>query len=277
MKNNTKNVSKAVWVGVAYCAVAATTLLSCSFMYAMKGIFSSGQHYYAKTSNPINQQQVPKAQNNDIKLVALGDSLARGTGGQEGNGFLTSTAQLLQTKGYNVQVLNNLGINGLTTVQLLAKLKEKGVRYAIAQSNVLLLSIGGNDLHQTAQLDKNKKSNEVVAKKVSAELPKACKRMAYLLEQIKQINPHVKIMIVGLYNPYGALKELKHLTNKLICAWNAAVLDLTLTRDYVTLIPTFDGFKSNLSSFLAADQFHPNEVGYDFIARRIGDQFQPIK
>lgn len=59
---------------------------------------------------------------------------------------------LLKDKGYDVQVLNNLGVNGLRTDALLEKLDEQGVRYVLQQSNFILLSIGANDLFQGGQV-----------------------------------------------------------------------------------------------------------------------------
>lgn len=59
---------------------------------------------------------------------------------------------LLKDKGYDVQVLNNLGVNGLRTDALMTKLDEQGVRYVLQQSNFILLSIGANDLFQGGQV-----------------------------------------------------------------------------------------------------------------------------
>jgi lysophospholipase L1-like esterase len=85
-------------------------------------------------------------------VVALGDSLAKGTGDNTGNGYVKNAVTGLATDGATAELLGNMGINGLTTVGLEKKLKEAGVQYALRQANVILLSIGGNDLFRGADL-----------------------------------------------------------------------------------------------------------------------------
>lgn len=104
------------------------------------------------TAPPKDLGEPAVVEDGKIRMAVIGDSLARGTGDDEGLGFVRRAGNLLKDKGYDVQVLNNLGVNGLRTDALLTKLDEQGVRYVLQQSNFILLSIGANDLFQGGQV-----------------------------------------------------------------------------------------------------------------------------
>ncbi|MBY9081717.1 lysophospholipase [Paenibacillus sp. HN-1] len=86
-----------------------------------------------------------------LRIAAVGDSLAKGTGDDKGEGFVRRAVAGLSSSGTPAELVGNLGINGLTTAGLQAKLKEQGVKYVLEQADIILVSIGGNDLFQGAQ------------------------------------------------------------------------------------------------------------------------------
>ncbi len=81
-----------------------------------------------------------------FRIVALGDSLTRGTGDTPGGGgYPERVAAALRKAGLVVSV-ENLAIDGSETGDFLRKVEEAGVAQRIAGANLILLSIGGNDL-----------------------------------------------------------------------------------------------------------------------------------
>lgn len=139
------NDSKWTWRSVSLISIATTVILLVGFVYAVNDImYPKGEALL--TSLPEASAVPPVDISGEVKIVALGDSLAKGTGDNSGSGFVKRTVEGLKAEGGKVELLGNLGINGLTTAGLQDKLKEEGVRYVLRQANVILLSIGGNDL-----------------------------------------------------------------------------------------------------------------------------------
>lgn len=277
MKRRTVDSSPWIWRIISTVSVLATLLLLFGFVYAIKDVMfpqgdagtSSGQ-----TSGKPSSSEAAPVQDGKIRMAVIGDSLARGTGDDEGLGFIRRTANLLQQQGHDVQVLNNLGVNGLRTDALLKKLDEQGVRYVLQQANFILLSIGANDLFQGGQVLQGQ--DPPTPEKLAEVLPETSKRLQDILKKVKEINPQAQISYVGLYNPFGDVKELKVPGNTVVAAWNDAALEILNQEDRMSLVPTFDIFQNHLGEYLSSDHFHPNGDGYQAIAVRIAQEYQNV-
>ena len=145
------NDSKWTWRGVGLVSILATLLLITGFVYAVGDIINPKGE--ALLSTLPQQTAVPTAAAGDgFRVLALGDSLAKGTGDNEGKGFVKRAIEELSADGGKAELLGNMGINGLTTAGLQSKLQEDGVQYALRQANVILISIGGNDLFRGSDI-----------------------------------------------------------------------------------------------------------------------------
>ncbi|MGF9699225.1 MULTISPECIES: GDSL-type esterase/lipase family protein [Paenibacillus] len=275
-----KNLDSAPWIWrtISTVSILATLLLLFGFGYAIKDvIFPTGDSTLGTTqpsTTPADEAGKPAAPIEDgkIRMAVIGDSLARGTGDDEGLGFVRRAGNLLKEQGYQVQVLNNLGVNGLRTDALLNKLDEHGVRYVLQQSNFILLSIGANDLFQGGQVLQGE--DPPTAEQLTAALPETSKRLQDILKKVKEINPDAQIAYIGLYNPFGDVKELELPGNAVVAAWNNAALTILNQEDKMMLVPTFDLFENHLGEYLSSDHFHPNGAGYEQIATRIAQEYQ---
>ncbi|MEH0980287.1 SGNH/GDSL hydrolase family protein [Bacillus mobilis] len=219
-----------------------------------------------KASNVIKKTDVvakEKKKTGTLQIVSLGDSLTRGVGDKEGIGYIGRMKEDLQ-KDYKQKVaLTNLAVSGAKMPDLLKQMESSGAQYSIKQADVIVLTIGGNDLFpgweslgkidlETYRPDTETFQNE--AKKI--------------IEGIRKLNTDSPIFWLGLYNPFEDVEDLKGSSN-IVVDWNASLEKLALNDKNVYITPTFDLFQNRGKDLLYSDHFHPNEVGYTYMADRL--------
>lgn len=219
-----------------------------------------------KASNLIKKTDVvakEKKKTGMLQIVSLGDSLTRGVGDKEGIGYIGRMKEDLQ-KDYKQKVaLTNLAVSGAKMPDLLKQIESSGAQYSIKQADVIVLTIGGNDLFpgweslgkidlETYRPDTETFQNE--AKKI--------------IEEIRKLNTDSPIFWLGLYNPFEDVEDLKGSSN-IVVDWNASLEKLAINNKNVYITPTFDLFQNRGKYLLYSDHFHPNEVGYTYMADRL--------
>ncbi|HFK1743790.1 SGNH/GDSL hydrolase family protein [Bacillus cereus] len=219
-----------------------------------------------KASNLIKKTDVvakEKEKTGTLQIVSLGDSLTRGVGDKEGIGYVGRMKEDLQ-KDYKQKIaLTNLAVSGAKMPDLLKQIESNGAQYSIKQADVIVLTIGGNDLFpgweslgkidlETYRPDTETFQNE--AKKI--------------IEEIRKLNTDSPIFWLGLYNPFEDVEDLKGSSN-IVVDWNASLEKLALNDKNVYITPTFDLFQNRGKDLLYSDHFHPNEVGYTYMAERL--------
>ncbi|BBB75632.1 lipase/acylhydrolase [Streptococcus pneumoniae] len=219
-----------------------------------------------RASNLIKKTDVvakEKKKTGTLQIVSLGDSLTRGVGDKEGIGYIGRMKEDLQ-KDYKQKVaLTNLAVSGAKMPDLLKQIESNGAQYSIKQADVIVLTIGGNDLFpgweslgkidlETYRPDTETFQNE--AKKI--------------IEEIRKLNTDSPIFWLGLYNPFEDVEDLKGSSN-IVVDWNASLEKLAINNKNVYITPTFDLFQNRGKDLLYSDHFHPNEVGYTYMADRL--------
>jgi lysophospholipase L1-like esterase len=194
--------------------------------------------------------------------LIIGDSLARGAGDESGLGISGRLDAELRRRNTKAQRTVNLGINGARTPDLLRQIDTPNVRHLLGEANVVIVSIGGNDLWGGADWRQAPPADP------DAAMQQVLDRIDEILKQIRGLNPKARIFFVGLYNPFAATPNGPMLST-LVTQWNAKLLDRFGRDPNFTLVQTFDLFSHK--DRLALDRFHPGGEGYELIARRIAD------
>ncbi|WP_339816496.1 GDSL-type esterase/lipase family protein [Paenibacillus sp. FSL R7-0216] len=252
------------WAGIS--SALSTLLLLAGFVYAVSDIANPSAVAGKQAVSPSRTEQAAKAGAFDV--TAIGDSLAKGTGDDTGSGFARRTVDLLNKEGATSKLVNNLGINGLTTEELLPMLEDPGVKYALQQAGIILLSIGGNDLFNgTEELT----SGEQVPTEaeIDAAIDKSSADFGQIVAHIKKINVQALLVYVSLYNPFSDLEGMREIGNDAVARWNAMAMNALGQYEGTLVVPTYDLFMQNSSRYLSSDHFHPNGDGYQAIAERM--------
>lgn len=197
-------------------------------------------------------------------VVIVGDSLARGTGDDLGEGIGGRLSQILDDRGLEHEIAN-LGVDGAKTEDLLARLERPSVGRLLSEASVVVVSIGGNDLFGERE---SFGAARAVPDGQDAVIEPIQTRIVEVVAGIREENPEVPIFLLGLYNPFASVRDGDRLS-PLVTRWNAALLQRLADDPRVVIVQTSDLFLGH--DRLSADRFHPNGDAYALIARRIAD------
>ncbi|KKB33365.1 SGNH/GDSL hydrolase family protein [Bacillus thermotolerans] len=213
---------------------------------------------------PNEQKEViPK----DLHIVSIGDSLTQGVGDSSNSGgYIPYLEQRLeQLDSVNDAQFENYGIKGNRTDQLLDRLDEKEVQQAIQESDVVVITIGGNDVMKVFKDNFMKLRIEEFERE--QELYE--ERLHKIIQTVREQNKETGIVLIGLYNPFrevfGDVKEVKEIMRD----WNAASKSIVEEYERTSFVAVDDIFQNPQENLLYKDQFHPNDRGYELIAERI--------
>ncbi|QAY66099.1 GDSL-type esterase/lipase family protein [Paenibacillus protaetiae] len=263
--------SRQLWVMIGFTSLCATILLLYGFGFAAYTLLhpTAGPKHSAAAPARTKPAAV-LADAGEIKITAIGDSLTKGTGDPSGDGYVKQLMRGLQEEtGKPVRLVNNLGIGGQQTAQLEQRLHSNGYQYALKQANLIVLTIGGNDLFRAAREAMNGKTDsEQALTAIHKRLPDGLAHMKAILHTIRQTNPEAEVVYMGLYNPFYDIPRLKNGSLQ-VSEWNSEVYKLLQADDHMLMVPVYDLFEDRIGSYLSSDHFHPNHDGYGKMAERI--------
>lgn len=244
------------WYLPLFTALVAIALFAYGFVAWARG----------DTGTPVNVapvvEKTEEVKRDVVAPVILGDSLARGAGDETGLGIAGHLDRELEERKIPARRTYNVAVNGARTADLLRLLERPNIRDMIGDSNVIIVSIGGNDLwggndwRSATPPDPDRVMGEVLA------------RVEEAIERIRAINPTARIFFVGLYNPFVSTPVGREFT-ALVRRWNARLIEHFGDDPDFTVVQTSDLFSHR--DRLSVDRFHPGREGYELIARRIAD------
>ena len=251
-----------LWRVPAVVAAAATLLFAAGFWLALRGAL--GDPIGAPPPPPQAPRPAVKSSARRLLLV-LGDSLARGTGDESGRGFAGDVLDVMKKRG--PAEIANLSVNGAESSELRDLVGSANVRSLAASADVIVVSIGGNDLSHAVPRgpDPGLRTSE----SLSTARTRYAENLRAILTGLRGANPSSPIFLLGLYDPFGDAGPGGRLGASVILGWNAILSETALSFPRVTVVPTFDLFLGRPDR-LAPDKFHPNRQGYGAIAIRIG-------
>jgi lysophospholipase L1-like esterase len=262
-----------IWRTVGTASALAALLFAFGFGYAVRTILDPGSALGASPASAKPDAAADTARAGSlaarakINIVALGDSLTAGTGDISGKGYVNRVKDKLAAQfGKPAYVLNNLAVPGYRTDQLLAQLQNKPVLDAVKQADLVLLTIGGNDINQGT--DASGQGTAIDFKKAQDNLPGAEARLDAILAKLAETNPNALIVYISLYYPYLDLDQERQ-GPPIVEAFNQSAFLAANKRPNVIVVPTYDLFALGGTKYLFTDHFHPNGDGYERIADRI--------
>lgn len=202
-------------------------------LVVLAGVAAGGGVAYQKLTSspqPVTQssQRVVKKQ---IHLAALGDSLTEGVGDQaKQGGYVGIIKQTLAKQYHNQVVTNNFGKSGDRSDQILKRLNtQPQIKTGLKQADVIVMTVGGNDLSQLLYA----KAPGASAKQVDQAVAKGAhtyqQKLQRLYRAIREVNPHAPIFVISVYNPYYVYFPNITTMNDAVTQWNR-VTKQTLTK-----------------------------------------------
>ncbi|MFT8321050.1 MAG: SGNH/GDSL hydrolase family protein [Bacillus sp. (in: firmicutes)] len=217
----------------------------------------------AKVETTPTKSKIDAAKKDGIQLLALGDSLTRGTGDDAGEGYIGYLKETLQEKTKETISLSNYGVKGLTSKQLAKQVTQQEIQRQVSNADILFITIGGNDLFQGGQTLNNLDEKSITALGTTYK-----KNLETILSTLRSMNKEAPVYLIGLYNPFSDL-ENHAATSKVVRDWNNETAEISSGYSNIIFVPTYDIFQQNVQSFLYSDHFHPNTKGYHLMAERV--------
>ncbi|TGE33399.1 GDSL-type esterase/lipase family protein [Desulfosporosinus sp. Sb-LF] len=265
-------LKKSMWYSIVTIAFVGFIVLSIGFYQAIiVTTMTDPQPPDTSTTQTTGNSTTNLSSKNasSFNVLILGDSVAKGTGDEKGKGFSGYLPESFKNNTSKEIVVNNAGIDGLESLGLLEQLQSKKLEKTIIDSEMILVSIGGNDIRSILSLNDLAKEDQFKVRQDSY-----LANLKQTLKVLRTTNPNSKVIFVGLYNPYEKANSLEDI--RLLHTWNYNTQQLVEDDGKGIFIPTDDLLKFNLGKFIAKDGLHPNSAGYQALSNRISKSVETI-
>lgn len=211
-----------------------------------------------------------------VHVVGLGDSVMSGTN-CDCAGIVAEYATALQKREGRPVVGDNLGVPGDTTSDLLDHLRTDGAfRAAVAQADVVLVTIGANDLGPQWQQWQSSSCDDECYEPAVAQMRGRLDAILALVTSLR-VGPPATVLVTNYWNVFtdgdvarasGGQEQIDWSTdvtravNDAIC-WSAAVHHARCVDLYTPLQ------QGDPTGVLAPDGDHPNAAGVAVIVRAL--------
>ncbi|ARK30058.1 GDSL-type esterase/lipase family protein [Halalkalibacter krulwichiae] len=194
-----------------------------------------------------------------LSYTALGDSLTVGIGAVHSPGFVKRYAGMIE-QAYKVPLTLHIKAKaGLTSTQLLEMLSRANVRKAIAEADLITITIGGNDLIQTYRYSNHFNTLEDSVQRFTNNMQRILAEIASI--KTYSYKPKYTVQLIGLYNPIPNVPYSHYFINQ----YNNVLR--RCTNRIVAYVDIYTKFDQG-GHYLLSHDFHPNSRGYQIIAEQ---------
>lgn len=197
-------------------------------------------------------------------ILTIGDSIGAGVGDERNMGIGERYVTMQDYEVRDVYEVINFSVPGAVTNSLREQVISGEIDEAINASDLIIISIGGNDLNRI----RNSEASMLMVE-FEEKLRGHLAELAKVLDYIQKNNSDAEIVVLGLYNPYG--NESNNEDIRLLQDWNYQTRVAVLELENSHIVPLYDIFDSNLDLLLSIDDFHPSGEGYELIARMVDE------
>ncbi|MDR3542550.1 MAG: GDSL-type esterase/lipase family protein [Desulfosporosinus sp.] len=265
-------IKKSMWYSILAIACVGFIVLAIGFYQAIVVTTAASPQPSTKaplTQTPAASTKLASKNANSLQWLILGDSIAKGTGDEKGQGFSSYLPASFKNDTSKEILVNNAGIDGLESLGLLEQLQTKRLDKAIADSDFILVSIGGNDVRSILSLNDLAKEDQFKVREDSY-----LANLKQTLQALRNANPNTIVIFLGLYNPYEIINNVED--TRLLNTWNYNTQQLVEEDGKAIFIPTHDLLKFNIGRYIAKDGLHPNSAGYQALSSRISKAVEAI-
>ncbi|WP_062236354.1 GDSL-type esterase/lipase family protein [Fictibacillus sp. FJAT-27399] len=201
---------------------------------------------------------------NEIHHLALGDSVIQGRGSDQGGFIKIASSNLAVLTSKKVQ-LDNQGISGATSRDLLKHISSPGMSDRIKSADIITINIGGNDLVKLAL-----KEGPVQALQDYQNVKSAYEEnLNKIFSLIRKENPDAILVYNELYNAVDSGESFYPATKKLLNDWNLIAYETTAKYKPSVVIPSSEVLKPENRKEWIYDSIHPNDKGHELIAEQM--------
>lgn len=212
--------------------------------------------------------------NNFENIVAIGDSITLGYGiNTDESWYKYGFPSIIEKSVSNFNV-NNIGILGLKTYELVEKIKLPMFRDKIKSANVVLFNLGSADLLKAStdfltnvKNGKNRLPNKEELELIESTATEVTKNTNKLLKAMRQLNPDAKILLYGMYNPIPEGSIASEFGESIITDLNNKLKNIARTDENIHYLDTHSTFKGHQSQYLISGDAHPNYYGQKLLAK----------
>ncbi|MDV6001127.1 UNVERIFIED_CONTAM: SGNH/GDSL hydrolase family protein [Streptococcus canis] len=259
-------------------------LVSLGFAFLLLNILIPKSDSRLKKSDFLKSEQVA------INYVAIGDSLTEGVGDLTNQGGFVPLLSSDMGEYFRAKVSHqNYGVSGNTSQQILDRMtKEKEIKTALKEADVMTLTVGGNDV--MAVIRKHLADLQVSSFKKPARQYQ--ERLRKILDLARKDNKDLPIFVLGIYNPfYLNFPELTDM-QKVIDDWNDKTKEVLEEYDHVYFVPINDLLYKGVNgqegivqssgdqttvvndALFTGDHFHPNNTGYQIMSDAVMEKIR---
>ncbi|WP_297988557.1 SGNH/GDSL hydrolase family protein [Anoxybacillus sp.] len=247
-------------------AIVVAVCVATTMLWIFGLIVTIQDQFFYEASSSTKQIEATNSnskQKDALSIVALGDSLTRGTGDETGKGYVGHVMDELKRRTDKQIQFTNLAIKGQRSAQLIEQLKQKEVQRQIKEADIILMTIGGNDLFRGGEALRDLSTTQI-----EKEKKKFIEQLNTIFLLIRKINENAPVFYIALYNPFNDLDNGKE-TSAIVRNWNYAASEVAAQYKSIICVPTYDLFELQVNDYLYTDKFHPNKEGYKRMGERV--------